>query len=115
MRTIASPIGTFSPDEAVEKLERYCREGELEKVVVGWPVTMKGERGRATDMATQFANRLRNRLNGIEVVYFDERYTSELARQSIRESGARKKKRQQKELVDTVAAAIILQNYLDSA
>lgn len=115
MAIIASPIGTYSQSEAIEKIRVAVAEGEIEKVVIGWPVSLQGKEGESTQMVTRFINLLKKKVPEIEVNKLDERFTSKVAQQSILESGARKKKRQDKKLVDAVAAAVLLQNYLDKS
>ncbi len=64
-------------------------------------------------MVRSFIGELKKQFPDIEVVTLDERFTSVMAQQAILDSGVSKKKRQQKGIVDAVAAAILLQNYLD--
>lgn len=110
-RTIASPVGTFSESELLAKLA--ADESRIEHIIVGWPLSMKGHTGSATDMVEQFLVRLAKKLPGITTELLDERFTSTLANQTIRSAVTSKKKRQDKGLVDTIAAAILLQSYLD--
>lgn len=110
-RTIASPVGTFSEAELFTRVELH--QHEIEMAIVGWPLSLKGNENTSTDMVTAFVSRFSKRFPTIRVELLDERYTSTMATHTIREMGSSKKKRQQKGLVDTVAAAILLQNYLD--
>ncbi|MEX0771836.1 MAG: Holliday junction resolvase RuvX [Balneolales bacterium] len=111
---IASPIGTYSQSEAIERIKTAVVQGEIRKAVVGWPVSLKGDEGKSTEMVTSFIGSLKKKVPGIEVIKLDERFTSKVAQQYILESGAKKKKRQDKKIIDAVAAAILLQNYLDN-
>ncbi|MPM51801.1 putative pre-16S rRNA nuclease [bioreactor metagenome] len=61
-----------------------------------------------------FTNRLKKEFPDIEVVFIDERFTSVLAHNTMIEAGLRRKDRQNKALVDKIAATIILQTYLSS-
>jgi putative Holliday junction resolvase len=110
-RTIASPVGTFSETELFSRIELH--QHEIELVIVGWPLSLKGNENTSTEMVTAFVNRFSRRFPAIRVQLLDERYTSTMATHSIREMGSSRKKRQQKGLVDTIAAAILLQNFLD--
>ena len=112
LRLFAQPHGTYSPDEAVAVLRRLHETVGLAVIVVGWPLTLEGEEGEATRFVQPYVNRLRNAFEGVEVVKWDERFTSEMAKQAIREAG-RRRGRRQKGRVDTAAASIILQEYLD--
>jgi putative holliday junction resolvase len=115
LRLFAQPLGTWPPDGAVEELQRIHREQGLEAVVVGWPLTPDGEEGAATARVRPFVNRLRRALPGVEVVTWDERYSSQDAAAALREAGVRQKARREKGRVDRAAAAVILQQYLDAA
>lgn len=111
-RTIASPIGTYSEVELFAKISEMVQQVEI--AVVGWPLSMRGHEGNSTEMVKLFVTRFSKRFPLIRVELLDERFTSTLANQTIREQVSSKKKRQDKGLVDTIAAAILLQNYLDN-
>ncbi len=111
---LASPLGTFSYDEAIAKLSDLCDSGEVRLIIVGWPLTLRGEEGDSVAMVKKFLEKLKKGTGEVPIQTLDERFTSTIARQSIRDSGARKKKRRNKELIDSTAATILLQNYLDS-
>lgn len=113
LRLFAQPYGTFSQDEAVARLTKLHAEEGIAVVVVGWPLTEDGETGIATQRVQQYINRLRNVLPGTQLIKWDERYTSILAKERLKEVGGRRKHRADKGRVDTVAAGIILQEYLD--
>src|SRR5690606_19315375 len=112
LRLFAQPLGTYPPDEAVAVLRRLHASDGLAVIVVGWPLTLDGGEGEATQFVQPFINRLRNAVKGAEVVKGDERCTSEMAKQVLREVGLRRKQRREKGRVDMAAAAIILQEYL---
>lgn len=114
LQTIASPVGTFSPEEALSELSNIVKSAPVDKFVVGWPLSPNGDEGSATQMAQDFINNLNRLFPDIEVAKVDERYTSNKARDIMVEVGIPKKKRREKGRVDRIAAAIILQNYLDS-
>ncbi|GIV59300.1 Holliday junction resolvase RuvX [Rhodocaloribacter litoris] len=114
LRLFARPFGTYGPSEAVAVLRQLRAEEGIEVIVVGWPLLPDGTEGAATRRVRQYINRLRNALPGVEIVTWDERYTSEMARQAIREAGARRKARRDRARVDAAAAAVILQEYLDA-
>ncbi len=113
LRLFAQPYGTFSQDEAVARLRTLHAEEGLAVVVVGWPLTEAGEEGAATQRVQQYINRLRKALPGVALVKWDERYTSELAKERLKEAGGRQKQRADKGRVDAAAAGIILEEYLD--
>lgn len=114
LRLFARPHGTFSPDEALAELRRLQASEGIETVVVGWPLTPDGAEGPATERVQTFINRIRRALPGIPIVRWDERYSSQRAREAIRAAGARRKARRDRARVDAAAAALILQEYLDA-
>ncbi len=83
----------------------------VEKLVVGLPTSLSGAEGQSAEGARALGAELENAL-GLEVVYIDERFTSRMAEGALLESGMKRRERRRK--VDKVAAAIILQGYLDS-
>jgi len=113
LRLFAQPFGTFAPDEAVEALRALQRADGIATIVVGWPLTPEGTEGAATERVRPFFNRLRNAFPGVEVVRWDERFSSERAKEAIRAAGAGRKARRDKGRVDRAAAAVVLQEYLD--
>ncbi|MFN1835406.1 Holliday junction resolvase RuvX [Balneola sp. MJW-20] len=115
LQTIASPVGTFSPDDILAELKALVEDSKIEKFIVGWPLNPNGEEGRATDMVDEFIKKILSKhFPDIPVVRIDERYTSNKALDLMLEAGVPKQKRKEKGRRDRIAAAIILQNYLDS-
>lgn len=114
MLTIASPIGAFGTPAIFEKISSIQADSEILAFVVGYPLHINGDEGESVHMVKSFVGELKKYFPGIDVVYTDERYSSFIAEQTIRNSGAKKKKRQDKGLVDAVAASVILQTYLDT-
>lgn len=113
LRLFAQPYGTFAAEEVWEALKALHAAEGVATAVVGWPLLPGGEEGRATERVQQFINRLRKQLRGVEVVRWDERYTSELAKERIYDGGGTRRRRRDKARVDAAAAGIILQEYLD--
>lgn len=114
----AQPHGAFRPGEAVEELKRIHAEEGIATIVVGWPLTLEGKEGKATERVQQYINRLQNALPGdVRIVKRDERLTSEMAKDALREAGARRTGRVEEDRgrVDAAAAALILQDYLDAS
>ncbi len=113
LRLFAQPLGTFSPAEALARLVALHQEEGLELAVVGWPLLPDGSEGDATEAVAVFIERLEAAVPGIQVARWDERYTSVLAAEKIREAGPNRRWGRNKGRIDTAAAAIILQEYLD--
>lgn len=94
-------------DEIKALVERHA----VSRIVVGLPLTLRGEIGATASAVLEFAERLR-RDCGVPVETFDERFTSSLAEDTMRRAGARRSRRRQKGKVDEIAAVILLQDYL---
>lgn len=113
LRTIATPVGTFPPNEVVTHLKKIVLQSKVEKFIVGWPLTPNGEEGTATKMVDDFLKELVKAFPEIPFEKVDERNTSNKAMELMVAAGIPKKKRREKERVDRIAAAVILQHYLD--
>ncbi|HMB91272.1 MAG TPA: Holliday junction resolvase RuvX [Rhodothermales bacterium] len=114
LRLFAQPYGTFTQQEAVARIQALHADEGIATIVIGWPLMEDGEEGVATQRVQQYINRLRNTLPGVEMVKWDERYTSLMAKEQIYASGGTRKRRADKGRVDAAAAGIILKEYLDS-
>lgn len=111
---IAQPFDTLANDESfMNRLREIVSHQQVHLVVVGMPFNLKGERAQKSMEVEEFIKRVRLAID-IEVVEWDERFTSTIARQSLREMGAKKKDRAKKDTIDAMAAAVMLQGYLDS-
>lgn len=111
---IASPVGTITQrntDMLLTQVADVARERGAEHIVVGHPRNMDGSRGESARRAEAFAEALRG-LVSVPVDLWDERMTTLSAIGVLNETNTRGKKR--KAVVDTVAATIILQDYLQS-
>lgn len=95
----------------LEALEAIVRENEVAEIVVGHPLSMDGSRGQMTDFAERLAEDLRER-TGLPVSLWDERLSSVEAERSLIARNVRREDR--KGMRDRVAAALILQGFLDS-
>ena len=112
--TIAGPVGTVSEDYLPKQLKKVCaiaREQKAEKLVIGLPKNMDGSEGRLSAQIREFAQQLAQML-GLLYEFIDERLTTVSAHQYLNTANVRGSKKR-KNVVDTVAAVIILQNYLD--
>ncbi|MFW5955250.1 MAG: Holliday junction resolvase RuvX [Rhodothermales bacterium] len=113
LRMFAQPLGTYDPRTAVDVLKDLHSSSALETIVVGWPLLLDGSAGEATQRVQEYVNRLRNALPGVDVVTWDERFSSQIASQLLVEARPRRRPRKSEGLHDAVAAAVILQDYLD--
>jgi putative Holliday junction resolvase len=118
---LSDPLGiTAQPIEAVEatddgwrRLAELIARESISLVVVGLPLNLKGERGRAVEVMSAFVERLKA-TTGVEVLEWDERFTTTLAQRSMRDAATKKKRERRDGTLDSMAAAILLQSYLDS-
>jgi putative Holliday junction resolvase len=113
LRTVANPVGTYHTNDIMEGLREEVDDEQVEKFVVGWPLTPEGEEGRAIRMVRKFLTRLEEHFPDMEVEKVDERYTSKEAVRAMVEAGVPKMKRRESDRVNQAAAAIILQKYIE--
>lgn len=114
MQIIATPLDTVHSKDLIEYIRKYLLQEAVEAFVVGMPKRLDSTDTNATAGAKGCVTLLRKHFPQIPVHLHDERFTSRMAQQAILSGGAKKKDRQNKELVDRVSAAIILQSYLES-
>lgn len=112
-KLFAKPFMTIinkSQLQVLDELKRIIGEKEVESVVVGFPIGMKGQMTEQTKVVEKFVGILKELLS-IPVDVIDERLTSWEANRVLHEQGIKPSKH--KHLVDETAAAILLQSYLD--
>ena len=111
---LASPVGTITEyvdERLLPKIADAAKEQRAEMIVVGHPKNMDGTRGESARRAEELAAKL-GEMTGLPVTLWDERMTTVSAIGYLNQNDVRGKKR--KQVVDTVAATIILQDFLDS-
>jgi putative holliday junction resolvase len=110
----AQPLGTFDFEGLVKVLSRVRDDEGIELIVVGYPLSDRGEENRMTGVIDRFVAELREAFVGIPVETFDEHRSSRSAMKILAASGGSRKKRNEKGRLDTAAACLILQGWLDS-
>ncbi len=100
-----------TPDQDLARIGELIREYDVETLVLGFPKNMNGTIGPRGELSQEFAETLRAKF-GLPVVLWDERLSTMAAERMLISADVSRKKR--KQVVDKMAAAIILQNYLDS-
>ena len=95
-------------EDAVKQVLSFLSEHDVGSIVVGLPLNMDGSRGDMAEEADRFGSALRER-SGIEVVFWDERLTSEQAKRLLKQGGRGRRRLGE---VDRVAAALMLESYL---
>ena len=114
LQIIAGGLATVSTSELFDWLKAYIAREPVERIVIGEPRQPNGEPSENLARVQQFVNRWRKAVPEVPIDYFDERFTSVLARQVMLDSGIGKKARQNKGLVDEISATIILEDYMRS-
>ncbi len=97
-------------EEALERIAALAREHEVDRVVVGLPLSMDGSMGLQAQRVTAFADTLAERME-IPVDTWDERLSTVAAGRALTEAGVKRGKKRKR--LDSAAACIILQGYLD--
>jgi putative Holliday junction resolvase len=111
---IAKPlitIDTKKTNDYFSKILEIITNNNVSKVVVGLPLTLKGNNSKQTDDVISFLNELKRRIQ-LPIITIDERLSSIAAKKSLKDQGI--KTGYNKALIDMTAAAIFLQEYLDS-
>ncbi|MEX1124834.1 MAG: Holliday junction resolvase RuvX [Acidimicrobiia bacterium] len=107
----ATPLAVVDRAVAVEEIAQLAQIHEVGTIVVGLPTSLGGGEGVSAADARSLGSQLAEAITA-EIVYLDERFTSRMAESALLESGM--KRRERKNTIDKVAAAIILQDYLNS-
>ena len=115
MGMFANPLKTLDTSPVVEEeIATIVQQKRIGEIVIGMPLRMSGERGSAAERVEKFAERLRRVLpDDFPIAFADERLTSSAAERSLGFEGKRLD-REQKKLIDQVAAVAILQDYLNT-
>lgn len=113
-RIIASGLKTVGPHEVFLFLQQYLAEEAVDLFIVGHPKQMNNQDSESMNYIRPFLTALKRKFPDIPVQMYDERFTSVLAHRALLEGGAKKKTRQDKALIDTMSATIILTSYLSS-
>lgn len=113
MQIIASGLDTITTKEIFSFLSTYLKNENVETFVVGEPKQMDNTASESHEIIETFVSKLKTTFPKIPVERVDERFTSKMAFQSMIDGGLKKKKRQNKALIDQVSATIILQSYMD--
>ncbi len=112
MQMIAFGLTTVASETAIAFLKDYFSKEKVERVIVGEPKQMDGTPSQSAEIINAFVAKFQEAFPEMSVERVDERFTSKMAFQTMIDSGLNKKQRQNKALVDEIAATIILQDYL---
>ena len=114
LQIIATAVDTVETGELIGWLKKYIAAEPVDKIVIGYHLNFDDTPTDATPLVEKFIWKFKNVFPDMPVVTWDERMTSRMASQAIAEMGLKKKIRERKELVDSIAAVIILREYLES-
>ncbi len=114
LQIIANGLETVDTKELLAFLQAYLEEEEVETVVIGEPLHADGTPTYLEPHIVGFIRKLEKQHPALNIVRQDERFTSVMAKEALLESGLKRKKRQEKGLVDKMAATILLQEYLET-
>jgi putative Holliday junction resolvase len=113
LKIIASALATVPTQEALDFLQQYCAQEEVEYFVLGLPLHDDGSPAQVAPHVEKFLGRLQQLFPDKKVLRQDERNTSKNAQKIILQSGIKKQKRRDKTLVDKIAAALILEQHME--
>ncbi|MGE5424030.1 MAG: Holliday junction resolvase RuvX, partial [Syntrophothermus sp.] len=114
LKIIATGLTTVPSVQIFQFLQNYMSENNVECIVVGENKQMNNTPSESARFIEPFVKKLGKTFPGIAIRRMDERFTSKMASRTLLDAGLKKKDRQNKALVDTVSAVIILQSYLET-
>ena len=112
LQIIGTGLSTIESPKLINFLKDYFKKEEVEMVIIGEPKNWDDSDTHATPLVKKIVERLKKEFPQIPITLVDERYTSRMASRAMIEMGMKKKQRQNKALVDEIAATIMLQEYL---
>lgn len=113
LQIIATALTTIHPNQVIQYIKDYLQKEDIETFVVGMPKQLDGTASQSAMHVKGFIRTLKKNFPAIEALEVDERFTSKMASATIAQSGLKRSKRQEKGLVDTISAVIILQSYME--
>ncbi|MDP2884581.1 MAG: Holliday junction resolvase RuvX [Ignavibacteria bacterium] len=115
LQIIAKPFTTIENRHGmIGKIREIVRDENVGLIVVGMPLNLKGEKGKKAQEVDEFIGKIRAAIH-VEVIHWDERFTTLIAHQTLLSMGTKREERRTKKgRVDSMAAAILLQGFLDS-
>ena len=114
LRITANPLLTIETSELINWLTDYFAKEQVDEVVIGHPTQMNGQESESMNYIRPFLGVFKKTFPDKPITMYDERFTSVLAHRAMIDGGMKKKDRQNKAVVDKIAACIILEGYMDS-
>jgi putative holliday junction resolvase len=112
LKIIATGLCTVETPRLLAFLKDYFSKEQVELVIIGMPVNWDDSATHATPLVQKFIKDFQKNFPSIPIKEVDERFTSKLASQAMLQMGLKKKQRQNKAMIDEIAATIMLQEYL---
>ena len=112
LKIIATALGTVDTPKLMTYLKNYFAREAVELVIVGMPVNFDDSPTHATPLVERFLKDFAKAFPAIPIQTVDERFTSKMASQAMIDMGMKKKQRQDKKMVDQIAATMMLQEYM---
>ena len=113
LRITANPLLTIETNQLISWLTDYFAHEPVDEVVIGHPTQMNGADSESMNYIRPFMGVFKKTFPDKPITMYDERFTSVLAHQAMLAGGMKKKDRQNKAVVDKIAACIILEGYLE--
>lgn len=114
LKIIANGLETVVTHKLMDFIKDYISREQVELIVIGKPTQLNGQPSESMRYITPFINRLKKEMPDMPIEMVDERFTSTLAHKAMIDGGMKKSDRRDKARVDTIAASIILNDYLQS-
>lgn len=114
LRIVPSGIGFEPTHTLADWVVEYCNKEPVDLIVVGEPKQADYTDSESMKYITPVVNRLKKLLPAMEIVMYDERYTTVMAERAMIDGGMRKTKRREKGIADEISAVIILQGFMES-
>lgn len=114
LQICANGLPTVRSCDLVDFLKEYCSREPVERIVVGLPLTLRGDPSESNRYIEPFLKHLARVMPDMKVERFDERFTSTIAHREMALAGLKKSRREEKELADKTAAVIILTDWLNA-
>lgn len=112
LRICANGLPTVRSCDLMAFLKEYCATEPVDCIVVGLPLTLKGDPSESNRYIDPFLKQLHKEMPQMKVERIDERFTSSIAHREMALAGLKKSKREEKDLADKTAAVIILTDWL---
>ncbi len=113
LRIIAGALTTIETGKLLAFLKEYFARETVDEIIIGMPVNWDDTATHATPLVKGFIKTFKKAFPNMPITEVDERYTSKMASRAMVEMGMKKKQRQDKGMVDQIAATIMLQEYLE--